>query len=152
MKILVVNGPNLKLLGTREPSIYGRETLEGILQRVRECAEGLGVEITAFQSDWEGGLVEAIGAARGVFDGIIINPAAYTHTSVAVRDALSACGVPAVEVHLSNTHKREAFRHGSLTAPVCVGQVMGFGGAGYLLALRGLLTYIEQEKQAHENV
>ena len=152
MKILVVNGPNLKLLGTREPSIYGRETLESVVQRVRAYAAGKGVEVTAFQSDHEGELVETIGAARGVYDGIVINPAAYTHTSVAVRDALAACGVPAVEVHLSNTHKREAFRHLSLTASVCAGQVMGFGGAGYVLALEGLLQHIEQERpRNHEN-
>ena len=147
MKILVVNGPNLKLLGTREPSIYGRETLEGVVARVREYAAGKGVEVTAFQSDLEGALVEVIGAARGVYQGIVINPAAYTHTSVAVRDALAACGVPAVEVHLSNTHRREPFRHTSLTASVCVGQVMGFGGGGYVLALEGLLQHIEQEER-----
>ena len=153
MKILVVNGPNLRLLGTREPSIYGVETLDGIIERVREYATGIGVEVTAFQSDLEGALVEAIGSARGVYAGIVINPAAYTHTSVAVRDALAACGVPAVEVHLSNTHKRETFRHGSLTAAVCVGQVMGFGGAGYVLALEGLLQHIENEEQRnHEKV
>jgi 3-dehydroquinate dehydratase-2 len=97
----------------------------------------------------EGALVEAIGAARGVYDGIVINPAAYTHTSVAVRDALAACGLPAVEVHLSNTHKREAFRHRSLTVPACVGQIMGFGGFGYVLALEGLLQHIEQRNTEH---
>jgi len=151
MKILVVNGPNLKLLGTREPSIYGRETLDDVVQRLRVYAADNGVELTAFQSDQEGALVEVIGAARGVYDGIVINPAAYTHTSVAVRDALTACGVPAVEVHLSNTHKREPFRHTSLTVSACVGQVMGFGGGGYLLALEGLIQHIEQEKRkTHE--
>ena len=147
MKILVVNGPNLKLLGSREPSIYGSETLDEIVQRLRVYAAGKGVELTAFQSDHEGALVEVIGAARGVYDGIIINPAAYTHTSVAVRDALAACCLPAVEVHLSNTHKREPFRHTSLTASACVGQVMGFGGGGYILALEGMLQHIEQEKR-----
>jgi len=147
MKILVVNGPNLKLLGTREPTIYGRETLNDVLRHLSACAASKDVEIVAFQSDLEGDLVAAIGQARGVCDGIIINPAAYTHTSVAVRDALAACGVPAVEVHLSNTHKRESFRQASLTAAVCVGQVMGFGGKGYVLALEGLLMYIEQEKE-----
>lgn len=147
MRVLVVNGPNLKLLGTREPAIYGRETLEGILARLTAYAATRGVSITAVQSDDEGALVEAIGAARGCCDGIVINPAAYTHTSVALRDALSACGVPSVEVHLSNTHRRESFRHTSLTAPVCVGQVMGFGGSGYVLALEGLLAHIESEKE-----
>lgn len=147
MKILVVNGPNLKLLGTREPAIYGRETLDDILRKLSAHAAKKNIAMDVFQSDIEGDLVDAIGKARGVCDGIVINPAAYTHTSVAVRDALAACGVPAVEVHLSNTHKREPFRHESLTAAVCVGQVMGFGGAGYVLALEGLLTYIEEERQ-----
>ncbi|HRR32626.1 MAG TPA: type II 3-dehydroquinate dehydratase [Kiritimatiellia bacterium] len=139
MKILLVNGPNLKLLGTREPSVYGYETLEQIVARVKAAAAAKGVTLDAFQSDIEGEIVAAIGAARGVYNGILVNPAAYTHTSVAVRDAIAACGLPAVEVHLSNTHAREGFRHNSLTAPVCVGQVMGFGGASYLLALDGLL-------------
>ncbi len=147
MKILLVNGPNLKLLGTREPSIYGRETLDSIVKGVVAYAAGEGVVVESFQSDVEGDLVDAIGAARGVFDGIVINPAAYTHTSVALRDAISACGVPTVEIHLSNTHKREAFRHDSLTAPVCVGQVMGFGGNGYILALEGLLRFLESVKK-----
>lgn len=147
MKILLVNGPNLKALGTREPSIYGRETLDSIVRRVIAYASLKGVTVESFQSDVEGELVAAIGAARGVFDGIIINPAAYTHTSVALRDALAACGLPAVEVHLSNTHKRESFRHESLTAPVCAGQVMGFGGAGYVLALEGLLQQLATAQQ-----
>lgn len=139
MKILLVNGPNLKLLGTREPSIYGSETLEQIVTSAHAYAAAKGVQLTAFQSDSEAELVQAIGAARGHYDGIIINPAAYTHTSVALRDAIAASGVPTVEVHLSNTHKREAFRHISLTAPVCVGQIMGFGGKGYLLAVDALV-------------
>ena len=147
MKILVVNGPNLKLLGTREPAIYGRETLDGILRRLTHYAAGKGICVEAVQSDDEGALVAAVGAARGAYDGIVINPAAYTHTSVALRDALAACGVPAVEVHLSNTHKREAFRHESLTAPVCVGQVMGFGGAGYALALDGLVQHLNEQSR-----
>lgn len=147
MKILLMNGPNLKLLGTREPAIYGRETLADIVERVTAHAAAKGVAVESFQSDVEGELVAAIGAARGAFDGILINPAAYTHTSVALRDALAACGLPAVEVHLSNTHTRESFRHTSLTAAVCVGQVMGFGGNGYLIALDGLLQVIETRRQ-----
>lgn len=147
MKILLLNGPNLKLLGTREPSIYGVETLDSILERVAAYATQCGATVHAQQSDSEGELVAAIGAARGVYDGIILNPAAYTHTSVALRDAIAACGVATVEVHLSNTHKREAFRHESLTAPVCVGQIMGFGGNGYILALDGLLKHLEQIKK-----
>lgn len=146
MKILLVNGPNLKLLGTREPGIYGSETLASIVGRVKALAQTRGVQVTAFQSDVEGELVSAIGAARETYNGIIINPAAYTHTSVAVRDALSACGLPAVEVHLSNTHKREPFRHTSLTAPVCVGQIMGFGGYGYELAFEALMRQFGQPK------
>jgi 3-dehydroquinate dehydratase-2 len=145
MKVLIVNGPNLALLGTREPGIYGMETLAGIVARVKEHAQKADVQVDSFQSDVEGELVHAIGAARGVYDGIIINPAAYTHTSVAIRDAIAASGLPAVEVHLSNVHKREAFRHESLTVQVCVGQVMGFGGAGYVLALEGLLGYINRK-------
>ena len=145
MKILLVNGPNLKLLGTREPSIYGLETLDTIVRRLTAYAADKGILVEAVQSDDEGTLVAAVGAARGFYDGIVINPAAYTHTSVALRDALAACGVPAVEIHLSNTHKREVFRHESLTAPVCVGQVMGFGGTGYLLALDGLVRYLDTQ-------
>lgn len=147
MNILVVNGPNLKLLGTREPAIYGHETLEDIMRHLIACAAERGVRIEAFQSDIEGELVDAIGAACGAYDGIIINPAAYTHTSVAIRDAIKACRLPTVEVHLSNTHTREVFRHTSLTVPVCVGQVMGFGGHGYVLALDGLLRHLETKKQ-----
>ncbi|HHU15883.1 MAG: type II 3-dehydroquinate dehydratase [Kiritimatiellae bacterium] len=147
MRILLINGPNLKLLGTREPSIYGHETLEQIVARVKAAAAAKGVTLDAVQSDVEGELVSAIGKARGVYDGILINPAAYTHTSVAVRDAIAASGLPTVEVHLSNTHKREGFRHISLTAPVCAGQVMGFGGAGYLLALDGLLHVLNAHQE-----
>jgi len=147
MNILVVNGPNLKLLGTREPAIYGNETLADIVCRLTAYAAERGVRIVAFQSDVEGELVDTIGAACGVYDGIVINPAAYTHTSVAIRDAIKACRLPTVEVHLSNTHTREVFRQSSLTVPVCVGQVMGFGGHGYMLALDGLLRHLETTKQ-----
>lgn len=147
MKLLLVNGPNLKLLGTREPGIYGSETLADLVSRATSYARVKGAEVTALQSDSEGALVEMIGNAKGVYDGIIINPAAFTHTSVAVRDALAACGVPAVEVHLSNTHKRESFRHASLTAAVCVGQIMGFGSFGYVLAVDALLNHLGVEKR-----
>lgn len=140
MKILVLNGPNLNLLGTREPEIYGTETLSDIEQQIKEYAVGLSAEVEFRQSNCEGELVGWIGAARGEFDGIVINPAAYTHTSLALCDALKAVGdsVPAVEIHLSNTHKREAIRHTSLTAPACIGQIMGFGSFGYLLALEAI--------------
>ena len=146
MKILLVNGPNLKLLGTREPGIYGSETLADVVSRMSCYARSKGAEVTAYQSDSEGALVEVIGSARGVYDGIVMNPAAYTHTSVAIRDAIAACGVPVVEVHLSNTHKRESFRHTSLTVPVCVGQIMGFGGFGYVLAVDALLNHLGLNK------
>jgi len=131
------------LLGTREPSIYGTETLGQIVDKTIAYAAAKGVQVDAVQSDVEGDLVQAIGAARGAYAGIIINPAAYTHTSVAIRDAIAASNLPAVEVHLSNTHTREAFRHVSLTAPVCVGQIMGFGAAGYLLAVDALLNVMK---------
>ncbi len=144
MIIRIVNGPNLALLGTREPGIYGKETLADILDAVAVHAVPLGVTIEHFQSDVEGELVRYIGASRAHCDGIVINPAAYTHTSVAVRDAISASGLPFVEVHLSNTHRREPFRHESLTAPVCIGQIMGFGGYGYQLALDALVNHIKR--------
>ncbi len=142
MKLLLLNGPNLRLLGTREPDIYGRFTLADAEALARETAERLGATLDCFQSDIEGELVAKIGAARGVYDGLVINPAAYTHTSVALRDAIAASELPAVELHISNTHKREAFRHVSYTAPVCVAQLMGFGLTGYALAVEGLVAYI----------
>ena len=138
-RILVVNGPNLGLLGTREPEIYGTTTLADIVGAVKTAAEAKGVQADAFQSDVEGELVKALLAARGVYDGIILNPAAYTHTSVALHDAIKACGVPVVEVHLSNVYAREGYRHESLTAGACRGQICGFGPDGYLLALDALL-------------
>ena len=137
-KILLLNGPNLALLGTREPEIYGRTTLADIVALVTAAAREKGMGLDAFQSDVEGELVSAIGRARGVYDGIILNPAAYTHTSVALHDAIKASEVPTVEVHLSNVYAREGYRHESLTAPSCVGQICGFGAKGYLLALEAL--------------
>ena len=141
MKILLLNGPNLQLLGSREPDIYGKTTLAAIVASVKELGNRFGVEIEAFQSNSEGDLVTIIGDARANgFAGIIINPAAYTHTSVAIRDAISAVALPAVEVHLSNVNSRESFRHESLTAPVCIGVVAGFGAFSYQMALRALLN------------
>ena len=137
-KILLMNGPNLALLGTREPEIYGRTTLADIVETVKAAAKAKGIEVDAFQSDVEGELVSAIGRARGVYDGIILNPAAYTHTSVALHDAIKASGVPTVEVHLSNVYAREGYRHESLTEGVCAGQICGFGPTGYILALEAL--------------
>jgi 3-dehydroquinate dehydratase-2 len=128
------------LLGTREPEIYGSTTLEDIVEALKSAASEKGVEITALQSDDEGTLVSAIGDARKWADGIIINPAAYTHTSVALHDAIKASGLPAVEVHISNVYAREGYRHESLTAGVCLGQICGFGLKGYLLALEALTS------------
>jgi len=139
MNVLVINGPNLGLLGTRQPDVYGAQTLDEMMEALRVYAGGKGVELECFQSDIEGEIVARIGSSPGTFDAIIINPAAYTHTSVAIRDAISGVDLPCVEVHLSNTHAREEFRHQSLTAPVCVGQIMGFGSIGYRMALDGLV-------------
>ncbi len=139
MKIMVINGPNLNLLGRREPGIYGATTLADINENLAQTAVGLGVTLQFFQSNHEGEIVDAIHQAAGCCAGIIINPAAYTHTSVAIRDAIAAVGLPTVEVHLSNVYSREEFRHKSLTAPVVLGQIAGFGAAGYELALRGLV-------------
>lgn len=143
-KILVINGPNLNLLGLREPGIYGCDTLERINTSLLTLADELSCEVDFVQSNSEGVLVDAIQQAAGVVDGIIINPAAYTHTSVAIRDAIAAVGLPLIEVHLSNVYKREEFRHKSLIAPVAVGQIAGLGSDGYLLALRGMVSYLNR--------
>ncbi|QWV92012.1 type II 3-dehydroquinate dehydratase [Geomonas oryzisoli] len=137
-KILVLHGPNLNLLGVREPGVYGTTTLEGINQELRELATELSLELEIVQSNSEGALVDAIQGALGKCQGILINPAAYTHTSVAIRDAIAATALPAVEVHLSNVHAREPFRSHSFIAPVAVGQICGFGPESYLLGLRAL--------------
>ncbi|MBI4971883.1 MAG: type II 3-dehydroquinate dehydratase [Candidatus Omnitrophica bacterium] len=138
-KILIIHGPNLDLLGTREPEIYGKLSISDINRQLQEKAKQLGVGLEIIQSNHEGDIVDLIGKASGRgIQGILINPAAYTHTSVAIRDAISAVSVPAVEVHLSNIYKREPFRHVSLTASVCVGQVSGFGLDSYLLGLEAL--------------
>ncbi|MFC1461446.1 type II 3-dehydroquinate dehydratase [Verrucomicrobiota bacterium] len=142
MNILLLNGPNLGCLGTREPDLYGTETLDDIVRKVRDRGKTLGVEMEAFQSNEEGELVSRILDSRGKVDGIIFNPAAYTHTSVALRDAIQTAGIPCVEVHLSNTAAREDFRHTSLTAGACLGQIMGFGALGYELALKGLVEHL----------
>jgi 3-dehydroquinate dehydratase II len=134
--ILVLHGPNLNLLGEREPEIYGRTTLAEIDRQLADLAGQLGVHVECHQSNHEGELVDRIQAARGRIGAIVINAAGYTHTSVALRDALAAAGVPVVEVHLSNVHRRESFRHHSLIAPVATGQILGFGVESYLLGLR----------------
>ncbi|MBQ4560910.1 MAG: type II 3-dehydroquinate dehydratase [Clostridia bacterium] len=140
-KILVINGPNINMLGKREPGIYGAETMESVNDRLAKEAAELGCEIEFYQSNIEGEIVTRIQQTRDVCDGIIINPAAYTHTSVAIRDALSAVDTPAIEVHISNIHKREEFRHKSLTAPACMGQICGLGTDGYILALYKLVKF-----------
>lgn len=146
MRILVVNGPNLNLLGTREPGVYGRATLADIVAGLKRRSGERGAALEAVQANGEGELVSAIQAAAGAFDGLILNPGAYTHTSVAIRDAIQGVALPCVEVHLSNVHAREDFRQRSLTAPACVGQVTGFGPNSYTLALEGLLAYLEARK------
>ena len=135
MKILFLNGPNLNLLGQREPEVYGWMTLAQIEAKVRQRAKKLGAKVDFRQSNMEGELVGWIQQAKGAFDVIVMNAAAYTHTSVALRDAIAAVGVPTVEIHLSNVHRREEFRHKSLIAPVCWGQIVGFGAYSYVLAV-----------------
>lgn len=146
MKILFLNGPNLNMLGTREPDKYGINTLNDIENYVKEEAKKLSAEITFFQSNIEGELVSKIQEANNHFDGIVINPAAYTHTSIAIRDALLAVNVPAVEIHLSNIHTREDFRKISYTAPACVGQITGFGAGSYKLGLIAIVDYLNARK------
>ena len=143
-RILVLHGPNLNLLGTREPDTYGRTTLAQIDEQLRSLATELGVAVDSFQSNSEGDLVDRIQAARREADAIVINAGAYTHTSVAVRDALLAAALPVVEVHLSNTYKREVFRHRSLIADVAVGQIVGFGADSYLLGLRAAANLLRR--------
>lgn len=134
-KVLVVNGPNLDLLGVREKNVYGSETLLDIAKAVNETSVELGLETDFIQSNIEGEIIEKLHSARGVYDVIIINAAAYTHYSIAIRDAIKAIEIPTIEIHLSNIHSREEFRHTSVIAPVCVGQICGFGKMSYILAL-----------------
>lgn len=140
-RILVINGSNINMLGIREKSIYGRQDYDSLCDYISSAANRLGVDVELFQSNYEGDIVNAIQQAYGNFDGIVINPAAFTHYSIAILDALKAVNIPAIEVHISNIHQREEFRRHSVTAPACIGQICGLGFAGYALALEALSVY-----------
>ncbi|WP_432662905.1 type II 3-dehydroquinate dehydratase [Wukongibacter baidiensis] len=141
MKILIINGPNINFLGIREKSIYGNTTYEEMCKYLKEEAMKSEIDVDIVQSNIEGDLVNYIQGAYGKYDGIIINPAAYTHYSIAILDALKAVGIPAVEVHISNVHAREEFRKKSVTVPACIGQISGFGIYGYVMAMKGLINH-----------
>ncbi|ARE81659.1 3-dehydroquinate dehydratase [Roseovarius sp. EC-HK134] len=142
--LLFLNGPNLNLLGTRQPEVYGHTTLADIETMCQDAARRRGVTLAFFQSNHEGALLDQIHAARGTYDGIILNAGAYTHTSVALMDAISSVAIPTIELHLSNVHAREAFRHQSYIARVAVGVICGFGAQGYVLALDAMLGHLER--------
>ena len=144
LRVLLLNGPNLNLLGTREPAIYGAETLDAIVQRATEYAQSLGIELRHVQSNHEGALIDALHDARNWADGVILNAGAYTHTSIALYDAIRAVGLPTIEVHLTNIYAREPFRHKSVIAPACVGQISGFGAHSYLLAVQAMAYLLQK--------
>lgn len=144
MRILLLNGPNLNTLGTREPEIYGKTTLSEIEDAVAERAAGLGADVRCFQANGEGDLIDWLQREASGADGLILNAGAFTHTSMALRDAVAASGLPAIEVHISNVWKREAFRHESLLSPVCAGVIVGLGARGYLLAVEAVVALIRE--------
>ncbi len=150
MKILIIHGPNLNLLGKREPQIYGNTTLEEINSLLKKEADALEVQVEFFQSNSEGEIVTGIQEAMGKFDGIVINPGAYTHTSIAIRDAIIGIGIPTVEVHISNIYRREDFRKNSFISDVALGVISGFGGNSYLLGLRGLVDYLKKSNETNQ--
>lgn len=145
LQIEVLNGPNLNMLGIREPGVYGSLSLAAIEQSITDKATELGVEVSFFQTNHEGEMIDRIHATYGKKAGIIINPGAWTHYSYAIRDALSAVNLPIIEVHISNIHKREAFRHHSVVAPIALGQIAGLGAHGYVLALEAIVTHLQSE-------
>ncbi len=146
LKILILHGPNLNMLGVREPDVYGSKTLEDINTSVKSEAGRLGVEVGFQQSNHEGEIIDSIQDSKHSYDAIVINPGAYTHYSIAIRDAVKAAGVPVVEVHLSNIHSREEFRSKSVIAPVCIGQISGFGGYSYILGLHAVVNYCSETR------
>ena len=147
ISILILHGANLNLLGQREPEIYGSETLMYINRQLERQAKSIEVKVSAFQSNCEGALIDAVHAAVGIHQGILINPGGYTHTSVSLRDALSSVSIPTIEVHLSNIHKREEFRHHSYIAPIALGQISGFGSNSYRLGLEALVHHLRSSAQ-----
>ena len=147
MKILVINGVNMNMLGLREPEKYGSMTLKDLEKELYAFSFELGIGLETFQSNFEGEIVEKIHSAKNIFDGIVINAGAYTHTSIAIRDALSAVDIPTVEIHMTNIYKREEFRHHSYIAPVCIGQISGFGVNSYKLGLKAVVDYLSNDKK-----
>ncbi len=152
LKILLIHGPNLNLLGWREPGIYGTVGFDEINARMKRTAEEHGAELRVFQSNSEGALVDAIQEARNWADGIVINPGAYAHYSIAMRDALSAVKLPTIEVHLSNIHARDEFRHRLMLTPVCVGMICGLGWRSYLYAVRALIAILQEQKKSEDQM